>query len=261
MNSRIWLGALACVLALVGCSSSVPPPGTTATSSTTSTTSTTCIVAPASTVPGAPFESEVVCSDGTGAGYLSPPPGTKCTADNAGAVLCSGPAVPDRTTAVPPPVVLPADAQALRVTVPFSADQGTLVLADGPGPQDISEDEAQTILGDLFAGTDASKPAPLRPHVLLAGRVSLAPGFGAPALDEVPAWVLIYQGIPGATVNCSAPPPGTYPPAPAWASGLHVIIVTDPDPSTAVAYDGAGTGLCVPARAEPIARVAPTTFE
>jgi len=259
MNSRIWLGALACVLAVAGCSSSVPVPGATATSAATSTS---CLMVPASTVPGAPFESEVGCSDGSGAGYVSPPPGSKCTADNAGTVSCSGPAVPDRTAIpVPPPVVLPADAQALRVTVPFSADQGTLVLADGPGPQGISEDEARTILGALFAGTDASGPAPLRPHVLLAGRVSLAAGFGAPALDEVPAWVMIYQGILGATVNCAPPPPGTYPPAPAWASGLHAIIITNGDPSTTIAYDGAGTGLCVPPRAEPIARVAPTTFE
>ena len=93
MNSRIRLGALACVLAVAGCSSSVPAPGATPTTQNgpaRADTSTTCLVVPASTIPGAPFESEVGCSDGSGS-YVSPPPGTKCAYEASGSVNCSAP--------------------------------------------------------------------------------------------------------------------------------------------------------------------------
>jgi len=261
VNSRIWLGALACVLAVAGCSSSVSGPGATATSAATSTT---CLMVPASTVPGAPFESEVGCSDGSGTGYLSPPAGTNCTADRVtGTVSCSGPVAPDRTTAsVPPPAVLPADVQALRVKVPFSADQGTLVLVDGPAPEGMAVGDAEgvmkVVLTKMLPGTNFEAGWP-RPDQLLSGLVTLAPGTGAPPLDAVPAWVMIYPGIPASCAPSLTPM--TYPPAPTWASGLHAIIVTNPDPSTAIVYYGAGTSNCSPPRSQPVAVVGPTSFE
>jgi len=258
MNSRIWLGALACVLAVAGCSSSVPVPGATATSAATSTT---CLMVPASTVPGAPFESEVGCTDGSGAGYVSPPPDSKCTADNAGTVSCSGPMAPDRTTeSVPPSTVLAADAQALRVGVPFSADQGALILANGPAPDAMAVGDAESVmklvLARMLPGTSFDAGLP-RPYQLLSGPVTLAPGTGAPPLDAVPAWVMIYPGIPASCAPTLTPM--TYPPAPTWASGLHAIIVTNPDPSTAIVYYGAGTSNCSPPRSQPVAVVGPTS--
>jgi len=166
---------------------------------------------------------------------------------------------PAATTTVPP--LLQAQAEALSVSVPFSADQGTLVLVDGPAPDGMTAGDAESVLklvmAKMLPGSNFDAGLP-RPYQLLSGRVTLEPGIGAPPLDGVPAWVMIDRGI----VASCAPSltPTTYPPAPAGASGLHAIIVTNPDPNSAIVYYGAGTQNCSAPRLQPVADVSPAWF-
>ena len=162
----------------------------------------------------------------------------------------------DTATTVPPPTVLPAQAKALDVAVPFSADDGALVVATGPGPVGVSSEDAEAVVRSVML-SNAPPSQPLPPHESLVGQVSLASGLGAPAMAGVPAWVMLYRGVAIASCAAISKP---VPVVPDWASGLHALIVTSTDPATIVTYYGAGTGVCE-LRAKPEAAVAPDFLE
>jgi len=150
----------------------------------------------------------------------------------------------------------PGAGQGADVTVPFSADDGALVVASGPGPVGVSSGDAERVLRSVLLDPVRSD-LNIIPHELLIGRVSLASGLGAPAMDGVPGWVRLYRGVAIASCAALSKP---VPVVPDWASALHAIVVTSTDPTTIVAYYGAGTGVCE-LRAKPEAAVAPDFLE
>ena len=147
----------------------------------------------------------------------------------------------------------PSQVVNLTVSVPFSADQNALVVMAGQAPSNISTSRAQAILRAVFFNIGSSV---VPPHELLAGRVTLAPNLGAPALHATRAWVMIYEG--GHAACPYNPSVATAPSVPATASGLNAIIVTTSDPKAAIGYYGEGTGLCPPPLTRPTATVGPT---
>ncbi len=162
-----------------------------------------------------------------------------------------GTAVPTATdpAATTVPALLQTQADALTVSVPFDADHGALVLVDGPAPDGMGNSGAEDVLTRAMARMGFELR---RPYELLSGRVSLVSGNGTPPLAGVPAWVMIYPGFAASCGASPMPPSWDYGPAPAGASGVHAIIVTSPDPNSAIVYYGVGTETCSGLRSEPV---------
>ncbi len=74
---------------------------------------------------------------------------------------------------------------------------------------------------------------------VLAGTVSLKGGFGVPAIDARPAWIVpvLYSGL----ICPYNPDQATHP---AWASNLALIIIEGTRPDQIVEYTGIGGGGC-----------------
>jgi hypothetical protein len=158
---------------------------------------------------------------------------------------------PARTTPALP-TLLPAASAALRVRLPFTADDGALVVTPGAPPVGFNATAADREFSTILEGTYGDPHIKL-PHELLAGRVTLVGGLGVPPLPGVAAWVVVY---PEPEAACAVGlPDTTLPPAPPDASGLYALIFTEPGAVNAVSYQGAGTGSCGVLSAKPKAWV------
>ena len=129
------------------------------------------------------------------------------------------------------------------VTPPFTADNDALVVVAGPPPAGVDQDRATEILHQL-APDLPDHPTTFQ---VFPGRVTMADGLGAPALDGVAAWVVVYQRYAEAAcpVEGVGDESSTTTTTPAWASGLTVLIVAGPSITDDVTrYEGAGVWLC-----------------
>ena len=131
-------------------------------------------------------------------------------------------------------------AKGLRV--PFTADDGALVVTTGGAPDDVTEQQAADRAIQLR--TSAGK-API--VTVVAGRVTIAAGLGPMPIVDQPAWIVAYtQLYVAACPNRLSG--GVEPTVPSSASHLTAIIITGS--TTLVGYFGTGTGICT-LRTEP----------
>jgi hypothetical protein len=128
------------------------------------------------------------------------------------------------------------------LAVPFTADNGALVITAGPPPDDVTAQQAADRAARLR--TSAGR-API--VTVLSGRVTLAAGLGPTAIVDQPAWIVGY--IQEYVAACPGRPAGAIEPTvPPSASHLTAIIITGA--TAVVGYFGAGTGICT-LRSEP----------
>ena len=128
------------------------------------------------------------------------------------------------------------------VTAPFTADDGALLVVAGPPPAGVDQDRATEILHQLAPDF----PDHPTTYQVFPGRVTMAEGLGAPALDGVAAWVVVYQRYTVAScpveLDDGSSTTTTTPPR---ASGLSVLIVAGPSVTDDVTrYQGAGVNFC-----------------
>jgi len=154
------------------------------------------------------------------------------------------------TTPVSPSTVLNPNP---AVTVPFTADNGALTVTGGPGPDDVTQDQAVAITNNLLG--DRTRPAEI--ISVVSGLVTLATGLTIDTVSGQPAWVVVYHR----EVLASCPAMSTTMTAPPTASNLEAMIVLGPPtpagedirqtPSPVYDYLGAGLGTCGGARETP----------
>ncbi len=145
---------------------------------------------------------------------------------------------------VPPSTVLDGTRP---VTVPFTADDGALVVTTGAPPADVTRDRAVARVRELRRTARSDDPNIV---AVVSGLVTLGPGLSPDAVVDRPAWIVIYTQ----NLLAACPARGTEPTMPAWASNLRAVIVLGERPlpaddgsgtiSPIFGYDGAGTGLC-----------------
>jgi hypothetical protein len=154
------------------------------------------------------------------------------------------------TAAVVPSTLLDGTS---TLSVPFTADEGSLVVTPGRAPDGLTQERALTRFHQLRGST-------LEPTVVsvVSGEVTLRPGLTATPVVNQPAWVISYTIIVAAACPAMVGEPDTAPPT---ASHLHAFLMfgDEPVPSGAsasvarvIGYEGAGTGICEPST-EPIA--------
>jgi hypothetical protein len=126
------------------------------------------------------------------------------------------------------------------VTPPFTADRGALVVTDGPAPDGVTEAQAVA----AFHGVVQDYPGHPTTWQVFPGRVTLQPGLGAPPLDGVAAWVIVYQQY--VVASCPMQTGDDETTAPPWGSHLTALLVTGPSISDGgvTRYEGAGFRLC-----------------
>jgi hypothetical protein len=155
------------------------------------------------------------------------------------------PAATESTVPVPPSTVLDGTN---AVTVPFTADDGALVVTAGPPPADVTQERAVARVQELRV-TSTGDP----PHIVgvVSGLVTLRPGLGPDSVVARSAWVVVYTQ----RLNAACPMRGTEPAIPSSASQLRAIIILGEQPlptedgsgtiAPVFGYNGAGTGLCI----------------
>ena len=169
-----------------------------------------------------------------------------------GGALCAGctsgrsTVTPTTTTAVSTPASTVLSPHP-TVTVPFTADNGALVVTDGPPPDDVTQDQAVAITNELLRSQVSSPKVTSVVH----GLVTLAPGLAADSVTARAAWIVVYDQD-----QLAACPASPQPTAPASASNLRALLVfASPPPvgndqrivpSPIYEYQGAGLGLCGP---------------
>jgi hypothetical protein len=122
--------------------------------------------------------------------------------------------------------------------VPFTADQGALVVTAGAAPTGITgAAAAQAVAGTSHFWPVRAIGAPM------PGTAHLRSGLGVPAIDGHPAWIVPVRYVGEYACPMIAYPTPSIPP---WASHLTVIIVTGTSPGEIVLYAGVGTGPCQP---------------
>jgi hypothetical protein len=146
--------------------------------------------------------------------------------------------------AVPPSTALDGTKP---VNVPFTADDGALVVTVGPPPADVAHDRARIRAQELRGTSRADDPNIV---AVVSGLVTLRAGLSPDSVVNRPAWIVVYTQ----NLMAACPEMGAEAPVPTWASNLRAVVILGEQPlpaddgtgtiSPIFGYDGAGTGLC-----------------
>ena len=170
-----------------------------------------------------------------------------CSSTGSGRDAAETKSLPEAPTSVPvtPSTVLDPSQP---LAVPFTADDGALVVTAGPPPSDVTQGQAVAMAEKLLPSGGRVADS----NAAVSGLVTLAAGLTHDEVVDRPAWIVPYTQA----IRFACPATATPQTAPPAASGLEAMIILRPvppagdqlriTPAPAFDYIGAGVIVCAP---------------